>query len=82
MQYREKMNNIIGILVDVILFAIVFVVTDAIQLNVFHSESFWLELVIYLVLYVIAFGTKRSVIILWNKYVFKKKEGDINEEIK
>jgi len=45
-------------------------------LKVFFSESFWLELGIYLVLYTIAFGTKRGIIILWNKFVSKKKEGN------
>lgn len=73
-------KKIIGILVDIILFGIVFGVTDAVLLKVFHSESFWLELGIYLVLYTIAFGTKRGIIILWNKFVFKKKEGNENEK--
>ena len=57
-----------------------FGVTNAVLLKVFHSESFWLELGIYLVLYTIAFGTKRGIIILWNKFVFKKKEGNENEK--
>ena len=67
-------KKIIGILVDIILFGIVFGVTDTVLLKVFHPESFWLELGIYLVLYTIAFGTKRGIIILWNKFVSKKKE--------
>ncbi|MBQ6902562.1 MAG: hypothetical protein IJN71_06100 [Oscillospiraceae bacterium] len=73
-------KKIIGNLVDIILFGIVFRVTDAVLLKVFHSESFWLELGIFLVLYTIAFGTKRGIIILWNKFVFKKKEGNENEK--
>ena len=73
-------KKIIGILVDIILFGIVFGVTDAVLLKVFHSESFWLELGIYLVLYTIAFGTKRGIIILWNKFISKKKEGNKNEK--
>ena len=73
-------KKIIGILVDIILFCIVFGVTDAVLLKVFHSESFWLELGIYLVLYTIAFGTKRGIIILWNKFISKKKEGNENEK--
>ena len=51
-------KKIIGILVDIILFSIVFGVTDTVLLKVFHSENFWLELGIYLVLYTVAFGTK------------------------
>ena len=75
-------KKILGILVDIILFGIVFGVTDTVLLKVFHSESFWLELGIYLVLYTIAFGTKRGIIILWNKLVNKKKEkgGNDNEK--
>ena len=67
-------------LVDIILFSIVFGVTDTVLLKVFHSENFWLELGIYLVLYTVAFGTKRGIIILWNKFVSKKKEGNENEK--
>ena len=74
-----KKKNI-GNLVDIILFGIVFRVTDAVLLKVFHSESFWLELGIFLVLCTIAFGTKRGLIILWNKFVSKKKEGNENEK--
>ena len=73
-------KKIIGSLVDIILFGIVFRVTDAVLLKVFHSENFWLELGIFLVLYSIALGTKRRIIILWNKFVSKKKEGNENEK--
>ena len=73
-------KKIIGNLVDIILFGIVLRVTDAVLLKVFHSESFWLELGIFLVLCTIAFGTKRGIIILWNKFVSKKKEGNENEK--
>ena len=73
-------KKIIGNLVDIILFGIVFRVTDAVLLKEFHSESFWLELGIFLVLCTIAFGTKRGIIILWNKFVSKKKEGNENEK--
>ena len=66
-------RKIIGILVDGILFGIVFGVTDAILIKAFHSESFWLKLVICLVFYTIAFGTKRGIMILWNRFVSKKK---------
>lgn len=73
-------RKIIGFIIDVVLFGIIFSVTDLILINVFHSESFWLELGIYLVLYAIIFGTKQGIIILWNKLVSKKKEGNQNEK--
>ena len=73
-------KKIIGIIVDILLFGTVFSVTDIVLREVFHSENLWLELGIYLVLYAIAFGTKRGIIILWNKFVSKKKEGNENEK--
>ena len=75
-----KKKKIFNFIVDVLLIGIVFSITDAVSLKVFHSESFWLELGIYLVLYTVAFGTKRGIIILWNKFVYKKKEGNENEK--
>ena len=75
-----KKKKIFNFIVDVLLIGIVFSITDAVSLKVCHSENFWLELGIYLVLYTIAFGTKRGIIILWNKFVSKKKEGNENEK--
>ena len=75
-----KKKKIFNFIVDVLLIVIVFSIKDAVSLKVFHSEIFWLELGIYLVLYTIAFGTKRGIIILWNKFVSKKKEGNENEK--
>ena len=73
-------KNIFNYIVDVLLIGIVFSITDAVSLKVIHSENFWLELGNYLVLYTDAFGTKRGIIILWNKFVSKKKEGNENEK--
>ena len=75
-----KKKKIFNFIVDVLLIGIVFSIADAVSLKVFHSESFWLELGIYLVLYTIAFGTKRGIIILWNKFISQKKEGNKNEK--
>lgn len=73
-------KKIVGIIIDILLIGTVFSVTDIVLRGVFHSENLWLELGIYLVLYAIAFGTKRGIIILWNKFVSKKKEGKENEK--
>ena len=56
-----KKKKIFNFIVDVLLIGIVLSITDAVSLKVFHSENFWLELGIYLVLYTIAFGTKRGI---------------------
>ena len=75
-----KKKKIFNFIVDVLLIGIVFSITDAVSLKVFHPENIWFELGIYLVLYTIAFGTKRGIIILWNKSISKKKEGNENEK--
>ena len=60
-------KKIIGIIVDILLIGTVFAVTDIVLLKVFHSESMWLELGIYLVLYALAFGTKRGIITIFKR---------------
>lgn len=67
-------KKIIGIIVDILLITMVFSVTDTVLRKVFHSESLWLELGIYLVLYAIVFGCKRGIVILWNRWASQKKE--------
>lgn len=62
-------KKIIHIIVDVLLIAVVFAVTDVILLKVFHSENLWLELGIYIVCYGIVFGTKRGILYLWKKHI-------------
>lgn len=69
-----KKKKIISLIVDIILIGIVFGVTDAVLLKVFRSESLWLELGIYIVFYAIVFGSKRGIMILWNRFVSKKKK--------
>lgn len=59
-------KRILNAIVDVVLIAIVFGATDILRLKVFHSESLWLELGIYLVLYAAVFGAKSGIVHLWN----------------
>lgn len=67
-------KKIIGIIIDILLIMVVFTVTDSVLLKVFHSESIWLELGIYIVFYAIVFGSKKGIAILWNRFASKKKE--------
>lgn len=62
------MRKVIHIAIDVLLIALVFALTDILLLQVFHSESLWLELGIYIVLYGIVFGAKWGVTLLWNRF--------------
>ena len=64
-------KKIIDIIIDILLIAVVFAVTDIVLLNVFHSENLWFELGIYIVLYGIVFGTKSGIVYLW-----KRKRGN------
>ncbi len=67
-------NKIIGIIVDILLIMVVFSVTDFVSLKLFHSENFWLEFGIYIVFYAIIFGSKKGIVILWNRLATKKEE--------
>ena len=62
--------------VDFLLIAVIFAVTDYVTLKVFHSESFWLEMGTYVVLYGIVFGGKRAIVNLWKRRAAEKKEND------
>ncbi len=67
-------KKIIDIIIDILLIMIVVSVTDFVSLKLFHSKNFWLEFGIYIVFYAIVFGSKRGIVILWNRLATKKKE--------
>lgn len=69
-----KKKKIINIIIHIILIMCIFTATDAIVLKLFHSENWWLELGIYLMLCTIVFGCKSGISILWNKLKSKQKE--------
>ena len=76
----KKINakKIIGIAVDIVLFGVVFSITDYLMVNVIKSENLWLELGIYIVLYGFAFGSKSGIVYLWTRHR-KRKEGKSRE---
>lgn len=76
----KKINakKIIGIIVDIVLYTIVFSITDYLMENVIKSENLWLEFGIYIVLYVFAFGSKSGIVYLWTRHK-KRKEGKSRE---
>ena len=65
---KAKSKKILGIVVDIILIAIVFAITDHLMLKVIQSENLWLELGIYIVLYGIVFGSKSGIMYLWKRH--------------
>ncbi len=66
-------RKVIHILVDILLIAAVFAITDYFMLDVFKSRNLWLELGVYIVFYGILFGAKHGVVCLGKQ--FKKKKG-------
>lgn len=66
-------KRIINTVVDILLIAVIFAVTDAIMSNVFRSDKMLLELMVYVVLYGIVFGSKWAISKLW---ILRKKEED------
>lgn len=65
-------NKIVNIIIDVILIAVAFAGTDILMINVFYSDSMWLELLCYVLLYGILFGGEWVVIKLWTNRKQKK----------
>ncbi len=65
---RKKILNIV---IDILLIALVFGVTDIMMIKVFNSENLWLELGIYIVFYGIVFGGKSGIVYLWKRFVNK-----------
>ena len=60
-----KKKKIVNFVVDLLLIAIAFSVTDFVLLNLFETENGLLELGIYLVCYALLFGAKKGVEILY-----------------
>lgn len=73
-------KKIVGTVVDILLIAAVFAITDAMMLNVFHSENLWLELGIYIVFYGIVYGTKSLAVHLWKRSHKKDVEENNHDE--
>ena len=71
---KAKTQKILSIVVDIILIAIVFAITDHLMIKVIQSENLWLELGIYIVLYAIVFGSKSGIMYLWKRHKRSKEE--------
>lgn len=73
-------KKVIDIIVDILLIAAVFAITDTIVLKVFRSESIWVDLGVYLVIYAIIFGIKSGTAALWKRQISDKKNGGKENE--
>lgn len=66
-------RKILNAVIDIVLIAVAFAVTDILMMKVFHSESTWLEIFCYVVLYGILFGGKWVATKLWARLTAKKE---------
>ena len=66
-------KKIMNAIIDILLIAVAFAVTDILMMKVLHSESMWLELLCYVVLYGILFGGKWAVAKLWTRHTAEKE---------
>ena len=64
-------KKILNIVIDILLFYIIFGVTDIIMIKVFSSKNFWLELGIYIIFYGIVFGGKSEILYLCKRIIKK-----------
>lgn len=74
-------RKVINIIIDIVLITGVFALVDVLSLKVFHSESIWLDIGLYIVLYILVFGAKRGIITLWKRKKINAS-ADKDEELK
>ncbi len=66
---KKKITNTI---VDIILIAFVFFLTDTVTLKIFHSENGWLDLGIYILFYAAVFGIKSGIVLFCRRFKAEK----------
>lgn len=69
-------KKIMNTIIDILLIAVAFAVTDILMMKVFQSEKMWLELLCYVVLYGILFGGKWAVAKLWTRRTAEKESNE------
>lgn len=57
----------INFIIDIVLIAVVFAGTDLLMAKVFNSDNLFIEVLMYILFYAIAFGAKWLVCYLWRK---------------
>ena len=73
-------KKIIGVVIDILLLTGIFALVDILSVKVFHSESIWPDVCLYIALYVFVFGIKRAIVFLFNRKKATSSEGE--EELK
>lgn len=70
-----KRQRIIGFIIDFIIIAISFEISEYIAVQAFQSEKWYVELIIYMVVFMSLQGVVGLVKRLWNKKKDKKRAG-------
>lgn len=68
-------RKIINIIIDIALITCVFALVDVLAAKVFRIDSIWLDIGLYVALYIVVFGAKRGIVT-----IFKRKKGDFPTE--
>ena len=67
---NDKLKYVLSNLIPI---TFVFYITNVITIDILKSENLWLNLGIYVLIYIIVFGIKKGLFIIWNNYVNKNR---------
>lgn len=73
-------RKVINVIIDLAMLVGVFAIVDILAMKVFHSENVWLDIGLYTAAYIVVFGIKRGIIVLWKRKTQKKNADGGNEE--
>lgn len=61
---KELKRKVINIIIDLVLITGIFALVDILSIKVFRSESIWLHIGLYIMLYIAVFGVKSGIVVL------------------
>ena len=70
-----KRQRIIGFIIDFIIIAVSFEISEYFEVQVFQSEKWYIELIVYIVIFMSLQGIVGLVKRLWNKKKDEKRTG-------
>ena len=60
-------RKILNVIIDLALIMGILFIGDILTLKVFHCEKIWLDIILYIVFYIVIFGIKHGIVILWKR---------------
>jgi len=60
-------RKVINTIIDIALMVGVFAIVDLLALNVFHKENIWLDIGLYIAVYIVVFGAKSGIVAIWKR---------------